>query len=78
VSLLVSPRVRLQPEEEDRVAEVVLNHLASRGSGNRLMTDFWKQGRTLRIERREPYVTPASKTPPLRVLTTASDGRKRA
>lgn len=68
VSLVVSPRVRL--EDESRVARAVLEHLASRGSGNRLMAAFWQQGRTLRIERREPYVTPASKTPPLRVLRT--------
>lgn len=66
VSLVVSPRVPL--DDETRVARAVLEHLASRGPGNRLMAAFWQQGRTLRIERREPYVTPASKTPPLRVL----------
>jgi hypothetical protein len=66
VSIVVSPRIALA--DEQAVVNTVLQFLASRNSGNALMASFWQQGRTLRVQRREPYVTPASKTPPLRVL----------
>lgn len=66
VSIVVSPRLKL--EDEQAVVKTVLRFLASRDSGHALMAAFWRQGRTLRVQRREPYVTPASKTPPLRVL----------
>lgn len=66
VSIVVSPRLKL--EDEQAVVNTVLRFLASRNSGHALMAAFWRQGRTLRLQRREPYVTPASKTPPLRVL----------
>ncbi|HXG33637.1 MAG TPA: hypothetical protein VNJ11_09745 [Bryobacteraceae bacterium] len=66
VSLIVSPRVPL--DDEQAVVNTVLRFLAARDAGHRLMTAFWQQGRTLRVLRREPYVTAASKTPPLRVI----------
>jgi hypothetical protein len=66
VSILVSPRVAL--EDEQAVVNTVLRFLTLRSSGHRLMAAFWQQGRTLRVQRREPYVTAASKTPPLRVI----------
>jgi hypothetical protein len=66
VKILVSPRVNLRDEE--RVVQTALRFLAARDVGGRLMSAFWDQGRTLRVERREPYVTPAHKTPPIRVL----------
>ena len=66
VSILVSPRVG--DVDESQVVNTVLRFLGAQGHGDRLMTTFWEQGRTLRVVRGEPYVTPASKTPPLRVL----------
>ncbi len=66
VSVLVSPRVPL--DDEQAVVNTVLRFLAARDAGHKLMTAFWQQGRTLRVQRREPYVTAASKTPPLRVI----------
>jgi hypothetical protein len=66
VSILVSPRVGAV--DEPQVVNTVLRFLEAQGQGGRLMSTFWEQGRTLRVVRREPYVTPASKTPPLRVL----------
>jgi len=59
VNLVVSPRVGAL--EESRVVAVTLEFLASRSTGNRLMAGIWRQGETLRLVRREPYATHASK-----------------
>lgn len=61
VKIRVSPRVELR--DEDHVVQTVLRFLAARDAGGRLMAAFWEQGGTLRLERKEPYVTPAHKTP---------------
>lgn len=66
VFIVVSPRVG--PLNEADVVEKTLGFLRARDLGNRLMSTFWQQGRTLQVLRREPHVTPGSKTPHLRVL----------
>ncbi|MCW5977641.1 MAG: hypothetical protein KIT09_06170 [Bryobacteraceae bacterium] len=66
VSVLVSPRVGAV--RADDVVQTVLTYLARGDAGNRMMADIWKQAGTVRVVRRDPYVTPAAKTPPLRVV----------
>lgn len=66
VKIRISPRVRLRDEEQ--VVQTVLRFLAERDAGGRLMAAFWEQGGTLRVERKDPHVTPAHKTPPIRVV----------
>lgn len=63
VALMVSPRVG--PVAEHEVAAVVLGHLESRDAGHRLMAGVWRDGRTLRVVRRDPHVTRAGKVLPL-------------
>jgi hypothetical protein len=67
VSIVVSPRVGALDE-----AEVVATALRALGAGpghRRMMSDIWQAGETLRVERREPYVTSALKVLPLHILT---------
>ncbi|MCS6952309.1 MAG: hypothetical protein RMK57_05235 [Bryobacterales bacterium] len=66
VKIRIHPRVELRDEEQ--VCQTVLRFLAGRDAGGRLMSAFWQQGGTLQVERKEPYVTPAHKTPPLVVM----------
>jgi len=66
VYIVVSPSVG--EVDEDRVVQTALAALAGGGDGGRLMSGFWRQGRTLKVQRRRPYVTPSSKTPPLKVI----------
>lgn len=66
VSLLVSPRVGALDDE--RVVRTTLDFLRSHSAGHRLMADFWEQGRTLQVVRREPYITQAGKILPLHIL----------
>ena len=66
VAVLVSPRVGLVNEES--VVKTVLAFLGSEDQSSRMMSSLWEQGRTVRVLRREPYVTPAAKTPPIRVV----------
>jgi len=63
VSILVSPRVG--PVDEAAVVETAMQFLARRDDGHRLMAEIWKDARTLRVQRREPIATPASKVLPL-------------
>jgi hypothetical protein len=66
VSLVVRRAVgELDP---DRIADLVLEFLRGRGQGQQLMAEVWAQGRTLRVERGDPRVTPGGKIPPLRTL----------
>jgi hypothetical protein len=66
VSLLVSPRVGAIDEVE--VARTVLETLGS-GPGYRdMMATLWRDGDTLRIERREPYETGQAKILPLQIV----------
>ena len=66
VTLLVRPTVG--ELDEDQIVRATLQYLRSRGQGQRLMTDVWAQGQTLRVERGDPYVTPGGKILPLRTL----------
>jgi hypothetical protein len=65
VSVVIRPRVG---DVDDN--EVVSTVLASLGSEphNRLMAEVWRDGDTLSVVRREPYVTPAAKILPLHIL----------
>ena len=65
VSVVVAPRVGAV--DEDAVVEAVLRELAAYPQGGALMASQWRQGRTLRVVRREPYVTSSSKILPLHV-----------
>jgi hypothetical protein len=58
VTLIVSPRVGLVPDME--VIAAVLQFLGSY-PGGALMAGIWRDSGTLHVERREPYVTSASK-----------------
>jgi hypothetical protein len=66
VSLLVSPRVGAIDEAE--VTRTVLEALGS-GPGYRdMMATLWRDGDTLRIERREPHETGQAKILPLQIV----------
>jgi len=65
VSLVMSPRLpAVDPAE---VARVVIDALAARGAAHRMMAGVWRDGRTLRLDRREPHGTATGKTPVLHV-----------
>ncbi len=66
VSLLVSPRVGRV--DERALLAAVLDALGGRAAGGDDMADQWRQGRTLRLVRREPYATGAEKVLPLHVV----------
>ena len=57
-------RPRLGPVAEDEVVSAVVDFLRADRS-NRLMADVWEQGDTLRVVRREPWLTPQAKILPL-------------
>ncbi len=63
VSLLMSPR--LGAVDERLAIETTLQTLGAQNAGKRMMAQYWRDGQTLRVERREPYTTRAAKTPPL-------------
>jgi hypothetical protein len=65
VSLLISPRVGTV--DEGAVVETTLRTLGGRDVGTGMMAQVWQQAGTLRIERREPYVTSSAKIQPLHV-----------
>ncbi|HXJ80229.1 MAG TPA: hypothetical protein VMS64_16295, partial [Candidatus Methylomirabilis sp.] len=69
VSVVASPR--LGSFDEAALVAAVLDVLASSPAGE-LMANQWRQGRTLRVARRDPYVTRAPKILPLHVRR---DGR---
>lgn len=66
VSVLVHPR--LGPVDDAEVAGCVLERLGSNAPGARMMSDRLRQAGTLRVERREPYSTPAAKILALHVI----------
>jgi hypothetical protein len=66
ISLVVSPR--LGPIDEARVVATVLQFLASPSGAHKMMADFWEQANTLRVVRREPHATSASKILPLHLI----------
>ena len=71
LSIVVSPRLG---EIDDRaVADVVLSTLASGGAQPAEVSKIWRSAGTLRVVRREPYATSASKILPIHVKV---DGRR--
>ena len=69
VSLLISPKVG--PLDEEAVLETVFEGL-SFTDWSRRMADQWREGGTLRVQRREPLTTGASKILPLHILESSS------
>ena len=69
VSLLVSPSVG--PVSESEIRELVLDSLGQGGQGRAMMSQWWKESATLRVERREPLPTGAAKVLPLHVRKDA-------
>jgi phenylacetate-coenzyme A ligase PaaK-like adenylate-forming protein len=67
VAIWIHPR--LGPLEDETVVETALRALGADSRGNSMMASNWRQGHSLRVVRREPYVTPAAKTPPIRVIS---------
>jgi hypothetical protein len=61
-------------EEADVITTVLETLEKSPHGGSRLMADQWRQGRTLRVLRREPYTTKGSKILPLHVLRDSPVG----
>ena len=71
LSVVVSPRLG---EIDDRaVADVVLSTLAEGGAQPAEVSKIWRSAGTLRVVRREPYATSASKILPIHVKV---DGRR--
>ena len=66
VTVVVSPR--LGPLDEEQILATVLARLGEGSRGNGMMAANWRQGAVLQVMRREPYVTPAAKTPPVWVV----------
>jgi hypothetical protein len=70
VSLVMSPR--LGPVNPAGVHATVLDALATRDAAHRMMVGLWRDGGTLRVVRREPYVTNAGKVLALHVARGGS------
>jgi hypothetical protein len=70
VSVIVSPRVGAV--NADDLQATVLNLLAARDSGNRMMASLWRDGGTLRVVRREPYAASGGKILALHVARGAA------
>jgi hypothetical protein len=66
ISVIVSPRVGAIDDEA--VIRAVLSRLGSYPGCKNMMTEVWKDGQTLRVVRREPFVTGAAKILPLHIL----------
>lgn len=66
VAIVVSPRVGAVDEGE--VVRAVLGFLRSQGRPQGMMSDVWESSGTLRVLRREPYVTAGAKTPSVHVV----------
>jgi hypothetical protein len=66
ISVIVSTRIGAIDDEA--VILAVLNRLGSYPGCKKVMTDVWRNGRTLRVVRREPFVTGAAKILPLHIL----------
>jgi hypothetical protein len=70
VTVVVSPR--LGALDEDRIVSTVLEALSKGSRGDGMMAVTWRQGAVLRVARREPYVTPAAKTPAVWVVRSGA------
>jgi hypothetical protein len=75
VTVVVSPR--LGPLDDERILTTVLEKLGDGSRGNDMMAAQWRQGAVLRVTRREPYVTPAAKTPPVWVVGQRDRAQRR-
>jgi hypothetical protein len=71
VSIVISPA--LGDVDERAVIQTVLSCLGSQPGCKSMMTDLWREGRTLRVMRREPLVTGAAKILPLHLLRGSKD-----
>lgn len=65
VNILVSPQVGNVSEKA--VVDTIFQTLKLYPGGD-IMSDQWRQGQTLRVDRREPYVTGSAKVLPLHIL----------
>jgi hypothetical protein len=54
--------------DETQVVAMALDVLERSSSANRMMARYWRDAQTLRVVRREPYVTHAAKILPLHVI----------
>ena len=66
VAIVVSPRIG--DIDEDKVVETMISFLRSSGRAQAMMAEMWRTSGTLRVVRRQPYVTAAAKIPALHVL----------
>ncbi len=66
VAIVVSPRIGVIDEGD--VIETTISFLCSSGRSQAMMAEMWRTSRTLRVVRRQPYVTAAAKIPALHVL----------
>lgn len=66
VGIVVSPRALLR--DADELPGTILDYLASDSRGAKMMAEQWRQTGVLEVIRREPYITAAGKTPPIRVV----------
>ena len=66
VSIVISPRVGAV--DEQRVVDSIVRFLSARNAGHRMMAQVLKDGASLGVLRREPYVTSAFKIQPLHIL----------
>jgi hypothetical protein len=67
VNVLISPSVGRIDDHE--VVDAVLGHL-SHGRPEQMMTNLWRSAQTVRVVRREPYMTADNKTLPIRTLSS--------
>jgi hypothetical protein len=74
VGVLVRPNVGAVAEDD--VIATVLSFLRSRRR-NRMMADVWAAGDTIRVIRREPYLSPTAKILPLHILGAAGSATSR-
>ncbi len=65
--MTVVARPALGELDDAAVVEAVLAHLGEL-SRNRLMVDLWREGGTVRVARREPYVSASGKILSLHLL----------
>ena len=66
VHLLVSARVG--SVDEEKLVSCLLETLGKGAESREMMAIVWKEAQTLRVERREPYMTASAKVLPLHIL----------
>ena len=69
LSLLVSPRIQIQDEEQ--VIETVMEALKQSSVAAHIASEFWKQAKTLKLKRRKPVWTARGKFMPIRVMKSS-------